>query len=1590
MQLQQVQVYTPALGEQQPEMMSVDECQSIGDLDDSQLVGAHEAAAALVAVKEVRMGEVAAEVKEPTSSVGKKRRGRPPGPGRPKTTQVRKKNDEEDVCFICFDGGSLVLCDRRGCPKAYHPSCIKRDEAFFKSKARWNCGWHICSSCQKASHYMCYTCTYSLCKGCIKDADYQCVRGNKGFCGTCMRTIMLIENVQGNKEAAQVDFDDKSSWEYLFKVYWILLKGQLSLTVDDLIKAKNPWKGAAVVACPRGASGEVHVGHKTNDLGSLNSCVDLGAANSNGSNKRPRIGDGGMSLPEGTNWASKELLEFVAYMKNGDVSVLSQFGVQALMLEYIKKNNLRDPHRKGQIICDTRLRNLFGKECVGHFEMLKLLEYHYLIKECPTAENNIGAGVLSAVATDMEIDVSSNQLMMCSDKRRKTHKIDERVPPTNPDAYAAIDAHNINLIYLRRNLLENLLDDVDKFNERIVGSIVRIRISSSDQKHDSYRLVQVIGTSKVAEGYKVGTRTTDMKLEISNLDKREVLPIDQISDQEFSQDECKQLRQSIKRGLIKRFTVGEIQDKAMALRAIRVNDELAAEVLRLNHLRDRASENGRRKEFVEKLQCLDSPEERQRRLGEVPEVHTDPEMDPSYESEDNAGEDNKQDGNVKTRKSVSGRKGRESFSPQMEGGVSNNSGNKAQNNQLREALGINGSNTTTNQATPTGLVRCGGNDESAVESNISSKVASENLSVSFSAVMKANLPVESFEMQKIWHYQDPSGKIQGPFAMVQLCKWDTTGVFPPDHRIWRINEKQDDSILLTDALKGQYCKKPLLPHDSNIQSQGLKVALDGTNSGLDGRWNNSINATPIDGKKVEESWNTKKDGQIFQNSGNSEVVRSSTPADAVNSNEKKNGEAHNSGRTEVLRSSTPADAVNSNEKQIGTHNSCSTEVARSSTPADAVNSDEKQTGFHLQGCDSVKIDTSLSNRPQECSSLTSPVLSVKPYETLSHQEGEGTTENNSNQKNGSVDWRQNTQDQMNKEQGNENRSDSEGQSVQSSAQNWTHPPASSPSNGCDFTSDFVPVAKTFETSDQDERELDFPDFRSHTPKRSNGDSRGQASEHNQSLSSNLAVQDGGHSWSDSNLVGGGEQLQKVAGDWGGYSPTPAKPSVEEWDSSLVSASSLKPSEIPSDFVAAPVSVNGQLTEPIPSHPTSNASSWQEILTETNEFCTLAADESVSDLLAEVEAMESLCGLATPTSIMHCGGEFTEGSKNDSCCSVEGFSPAPEPGKGDALSSTCDLQLPSEAMVTDEPLGVSQASILDLQQTSGVCSSTSPELQGDRKPSDVAVKELEANVSVDQLEAGEIKTAAPSKECWDMSSTDDPWKARLESTGASIEAVQGNTNTKWEGSDPGGTKVLDLQQMTGVLSSKSTEAERKPSNVSVNQLDANVSVNQLEPGDIPMTAPSKESWCMSATDNPWKARLESRDASCEAIQGNVNAGWGGDQGSTNRGWGGPDPGSANVGWRGGQGSIQGNTVINSGAPAGGMWEGQSRYGGDRRGRGFPNRDVGFGRGRFAGDRQASYGNRNGGSFRQPPRGQRVCKYYESGYCKKGASCSYLHP
>ncbi|VAI34930.1 unnamed protein product [Triticum turgidum subsp. durum] len=72
--------------------------------------------------------------------VGRPKRGRASSKAQAVVKPSVKRKDEEEVCFICFDGGELVICDRRFCPKAYHPSCINRDDDFFKSKGQWTCG----------------------------------------------------------------------------------------------------------------------------------------------------------------------------------------------------------------------------------------------------------------------------------------------------------------------------------------------------------------------------------------------------------------------------------------------------------------------------------------------------------------------------------------------------------------------------------------------------------------------------------------------------------------------------------------------------------------------------------------------------------------------------------------------------------------------------------------------------------------------------------------------------------------------------------------------------------------------------------------------------------------------------------------------------------------------------------------------------------------------------------------------------------------------------------------------------------------------------------------------------------------------------------------------------------------------------------------------------------------------------------------------------------------------------------------------------------------------------------------------------------
>ena len=99
-----------------------------------------------------------------------------------------------------------------------------------------------------------------------------------------------------------------------------------------------------------------------------------------------------------------------------------------------------------------------------------------------------------------------------------------------------------------------------------------------------------------------------------------------------------------------------------------------------------------------------------------------------------------------------------------EGGASqlHDTVNKSSWNQEREeAPGINSWNPLANQVNTSGSLDITWNSQAVV-------VASENSPLALSSVSEQS--ANDSETDKIWHYEDPAGKTQGPFSMLQLRK----------------------------------------------------------------------------------------------------------------------------------------------------------------------------------------------------------------------------------------------------------------------------------------------------------------------------------------------------------------------------------------------------------------------------------------------------------------------------------------------------------------------------------------------------------------------------------------------------------------------------------------------------------------------------------------------------------------------------------------------------------------------------------------------------------------------------------------------------
>uniref|UniRef100_A0A8B9RJ03 Histone-lysine N-methyltransferase NSD3 n=1 Tax=Astyanax mexicanus TaxID=7994 RepID=A0A8B9RJ03_ASTMX len=75
--------------------------------------------------------------------------------------KLESRQTHEYYCFCCGEGGELVMCDRKDCPKAYHLLCLNLTKPPY---GRWECPWHQCSVCQRPASASCQFCPESFCR----------------------------------------------------------------------------------------------------------------------------------------------------------------------------------------------------------------------------------------------------------------------------------------------------------------------------------------------------------------------------------------------------------------------------------------------------------------------------------------------------------------------------------------------------------------------------------------------------------------------------------------------------------------------------------------------------------------------------------------------------------------------------------------------------------------------------------------------------------------------------------------------------------------------------------------------------------------------------------------------------------------------------------------------------------------------------------------------------------------------------------------------------------------------------------------------------------------------------------------------------------------------------------------------------------------------------------------------------------------------------------------------------------------------------------------------------------------------------------
>ncbi|KAK7285886.1 hypothetical protein RJT34_20671 [Clitoria ternatea] len=530
--------------------------------------------------------------------------------------QEQQERREEDWCFKCKEGGDLVICDHRNCAKAYHPDCVGKDDSFFaNAKAKyWVCDRHHCFKCYKPPKFYCLGCPIAVCKRCLDGSEFTVVKGVKGLCDDCSELVEMIEqNLEHDSEGNKITFDDRETCECLFKEYWEIIKVEEGLTGDDVTAAQHNYKkGNRLMEHESFSEGEEE---NQNDSMSPDSDEDFKPAKRKRSNsekfKRWSFSkgeedrqNGCMSLDsdedcnpskskksnpeEFMGWGSKPLINFLVSIGKYEREPLTQWSVKSLIYEYIKVKNLLHPKDKRKFLPDEKLFPIFRKKVVPKTEIYALLEFHFAKKldgsSGETSDDQVKKGSTGKHPNDPTESMESKLSRLIGKPLLKKGDLF-----TKPSRFASINATNLNLIYLKQSLLVELSEHTESFTGKVVGTFVRAKVDSNNARQGkSHHLVRVLGVV-------CDEKSNAVLLQVSLMS--EAIPISKLSDEDFKEQDCEDLRQKVEIGLLPKLTVVELKEKAKSLHEDITKHRIRKRLVQLQNQIDRANLSGRNRQY---------------------------------------------------------------------------------------------------------------------------------------------------------------------------------------------------------------------------------------------------------------------------------------------------------------------------------------------------------------------------------------------------------------------------------------------------------------------------------------------------------------------------------------------------------------------------------------------------------------------------------------------------------------------------------------------------------------------------------------------------------------------------------------------------------------------------------------------------------------------------------------------------------------------------------------------------------------------------------------------------------------------------------